>query len=109
MTAGELDRRITIQTAQKTANALNEPIETWVMLATVRAKKTDVSDGERIRAAGVSAEITTRFLIRWSQAVSVVTANDRVLFAGRAYDIFAVKEVGRREAIEITAAARADQ
>jgi len=109
MKAGELDRRITIQTAHTTPNELNEPVETWVKLTTVWAKKTDVSDRERISAAEVSAEITTRFLIRWSNRVSQVSPKDRILFDGKIYDIFSVKEVGRREGIEISAAAKADQ
>lgn len=109
MRAGELDRRITIDQAVTANNALNEPIQTWISLATVWAKVTPVSDGERMRASEVSAQITTRFLIRWSSAMSEVTPKDRVVYAGRTYDIFFVKEIGRREGIEISAAARADK
>ena len=109
MRAGELDRRIDIQSAVITNNDLNEPIETWISLGSVWAKKTDISDGERIRASEVSAQITTRFLIRWSIAMSAVTPKDRLIFDGKTYDIFFVKEIGRHEGIEISAAARADR
>lgn len=109
MKAGELDRRIDIQQAVISKNALNESISQWISLGTVWAKKTDVSDGERMRAAETSAQITTRFLIRWSIAMSAVNPKDRVVFDGRTYDIFFVKEIGRHEGIEISAAARADK
>jgi len=107
--AGDLDRRIDIQQAATSKNSLNESIPTWISLGTVWAMKTDVSDGERMRAAETSAQITTRFLIRWSVAMSAINPKDRVVFNDRTYDIFFVKEVGRREGIEISAAARADQ
>lgn len=109
MRAGELDRRIDIQQAVISKNELNESVPTWISLGTVWAKKTDVSDGERSRASEVAAQITTRFLIRWSIAMSEVNPKDRVIFGGRTYDIFFVKEIGRREGIEISAAARSDQ
>lgn len=109
MRAGELDRRIDIQQAVISKNALNESVPSWLSLGKVWAKKTDVSDGERMRSAETAAQITTRFLIRWSIAMSEVTPKDRVVFDGKTYDIFFVKEIGRREGIEISAAARADK
>lgn len=109
MFAGNLDRRITIQRATYTQNALGEQIiATWNTLATVWAEVMPVSDGERIRALEVSAEITTRFRIRYSSTVASVNPKDRISYDGRVYDISGVKEIGRREGLEITAAARAD-
>lgn len=110
MKAGALDRRITIQREVQTGtDAYNVPIMEWVDLATVAAAVTPVSDGERWRAAEVSAEVTTRFLIRYSPQVADVNPKDRIRYEGRLYDIYGVKEVGRREGLEITATARADQ
>jgi SPP1 family predicted phage head-tail adaptor len=106
--AGARDRRITIQRATSAPNALNEPVLTWTDLATVWAEKFDVSDGERLQASEVDAEITTRFRILWSSQVADVNPKDRVSYAGRLYDIWGVKEIGTREGIEITATARAD-
>ena len=103
------DRRITIQRKTTTQNDLGEKVETWSDLVTVLAARRDVSDSERIAAAEVSATITTRFQIRWSTNVQDVNpGGHRILFGDRLYDIAAVKEVGRREGIEITAAARAE-
>lgn len=108
MKAGELNRRITIERATFTTNALNEKVPSWTTLATVWASKKDVSDSERIAAAEVRASITTRFQIRLSDIVADLNAKDRISFQGRIYEIFAVKEIWRNTGLEITAAARVD-
>lgn len=107
--AGDLDRRITLQRASTAQDhGTGEEVATWVPIATVWASKRDVSDGERLASAQVQASITTRFVIRWSLGVSDLNPKDRVMFEGRIYDIAAVKEIGRREGIEISASAHAD-
>lgn len=108
MQAGPLDRRITIERATATFDEFNAPVEKWSVLATVWASKTDIKDGERFRADAVSSQITTRFRIRFSSMVADVNPKDRVIYSGRVYDIVAVKEIGAREGIEITASARLD-
>jgi SPP1 family predicted phage head-tail adaptor len=108
MDAGRLDRRIVIQRATTTANSFNEPISTWATLATVWAKAEPVSDGERQRSGETLADKKYRFTIRWSYDVSEVDPRDRVVFDGRTYDVSGVKEMGRREFIELTATARAE-
>lgn len=106
MKAGDLDRRIVIERATTTTNDFGEEIQTWAPLAEVWAQVLPISDGERWRAAEVAAHVTTRFRIRWGLGVTVL---DRVFYEGREYDIAAVKEIGRHEGQEITAAARAEQ
>jgi SPP1 family predicted phage head-tail adaptor len=108
LAAAKLDRRIVLQRATFAQDATGQQIATWATLATVWASKQDVSDGERIAAAEVSAEITTRFQIRWGSPWSDLNPKDRVSYDGRTYDISAVKEIGRRVGLEITAAARSD-
>lgn len=108
MRAGSLDRRIRIERATVTPNEFNEPVESWSTLATVWASKEDIRDGERWSAQEVGAEITTRFLVRYSSDVAGIDPRDRIVFDGRIYGIVAVKERGRREGLEITAAARAE-
>ena len=110
--AGQRDRRIRIERYLVTQNALNEDVHTWAELATVWASRMDVSDGEKLRASEIGAEISTRFSILWSTDVADVNPKDRVEYpvgSGTYFDIFSVKEIGRREGIEITATARADQ
>ena len=108
MHSPKLDRKITLQRATTTTNEYGEEVQTWGTLATVWASKKDVSDGERIAAAAASAEIGTRFQIRWDSSWSDLSPLDRVVYDGRTYNISAVKEIGRREGLEISAAARAE-
>lgn len=110
MRAGELDRRITIERYVETRGDFNEPIMTWEPLVTVWCAKRDASAGESYRAQSVSAQITTRFTIRYSSQVADVNPKDRIIYEGRVYNITAVREAaeGRRVALEIDAVARAD-
>lgn len=104
MEAGRLDRRVTIQQSQVTGhNSFNEPIRTWVDLATVWAQVTDVGGREYFAAAAVQAERTSRFLIRWR---SDVTETMRISYGGKIYDIRSIAEVGRRVGLDIRAQAQ---
>lgn len=109
MEAGKLDRRITLQRYGITYNADNEPIEGFADLATVWASVQYASDGEKIRAAEVGATISIRFQIRYSSTVAGINPKDRVIYDGKTFDISGVKELGRREGLEISAAAAADE
>ena len=108
MQAGKLDRRITLQRASTTKNGFNEDVEAWGDIATVWASATPVSDAERVRAQQVGAVISMRFQIRFSTAVADLSPTDRLTYNGKTYNITAVKELGRREGLEITAATRSD-
>lgn len=103
--AGDLDRRITIERATTTTDDFGADTQTWAPLATVWASYKPISDSERMRAAEVGATITARFQIRWGHDVDV---EDRLIFEGRVMSIVAVKEIGRREGQELTAAGRAE-
>lgn len=109
MDAGKLDRRITIERYGVTYNADNEPTEGFTALATVWASVEYASDGEKARAAEVAATVSVRFQIRYSSMVKDVNPKDRVIYEGKTFDIVGVKELGRREGLEISAAAAADE
>lgn len=108
MQAGKLDRRVTLQSVTVTRDAYNAPAVTWADVATVWASYQPVSDGERFRAGERAAEISARFQIRYSSQVKAVSPVWRLTFEGRVYEINHVKEIGRREGLEITAVARGD-
>lgn len=76
--------------------------------APVFASREDISDGERWRAGEVQAHVTTRFVVRYSDFTADLKPADRVAFDGREYDIFGIKQKGRNQWIEVTAAARND-
>ena len=108
MSAGELDRRITIRRAVLTPGDFNEPVPVWSDLVTVWASVRDVTDVEQLRAQEVGASVSTRFKIRWSSDVANVDPRDRIAYGGREYDITGVRELGRRRWLEISAVARAE-
>ena len=105
MDGRKLDRRITLERYGVTLDEFNQPIEGWAPLGIYPASKEDVSDGEKVRAAQVGASVTTRFRVRFDSVTSTVTAADRLVCEGVAYQISGTKEgEGRRREIEITAA-----
>ena len=109
MQAGKLDRRITLQRATLTTDAYNAIVETFAPLSTVWAQAVPVSDGEKMRAGEVYSNLSMRFTIRWSTVVATLDTKDRVLFDGRLFDILGIKEIGRHEGLEITAATRGER
>ena len=108
MQAGALNRRIRIDRGILTRDGLGGEVRTWQPLTTVWAAMTQISDGERMRADERAAELSARFVIRWSLLAASIDPQDRVIYAGKTHHIFAVKELGFREGIEITAGARAE-
>lgn len=109
MDSPRLDRKILLQRFTSTQHAgTGEEVKVWNDLASVWASKRDVSDSERVASAEVSAAITTRFQIRWDSSWASLNAKDRVVYDDRIYGIVGVKELGRREGLEISAIARAD-
>ena len=109
MEAGKLDRRVQFRRFTLIDDGFAQ-VESWVDYGLPAwAQRRFVSDGEQVAAAQVAARITARFLVRWTFATGAITPKDRLICEGREYDITGVKEIGRREGVEITAAARADQ
>lgn len=103
-----MDRRVTLQRFTETRDEFNEPVKGWSLLASRAASYEPLRDGERFRAGETAANASARFVIRWSSDVSDLTPKDRLLFNGVVHELIHVKEVGRREALELTTAARAD-
>ena len=108
LSAGKLDRKIILQRFTTTVDAYNEPVLTWATLATRSASYEPISDGERFRAGETAANASARFVIRWSSAVATLNPKDRLQYEGETWQILHVKELGRREGLELTCSARAD-
>lgn len=104
MQAGKLDRRITIQSATLIDDGYGGQVETWGDVATVWAQFLPGGGNERFASAQVYAETQARFRIRWRAGLS---PKNRVLFDGKAWDVLAVDEIGRRDGIELRVKARA--
>jgi len=107
---GELDRRIEIWRAgdvdDGTATVKGVPAK----LAARWARKIDVSDGEKASAGENAATLASRFLVMSDSVTRTLNpASDTLLYKGRSYEIFGVKESGEREdGIEITTSSRTD-
>lgn len=98
--AGDLDRRITLERRSLVDDGYQD-VEGWAPFAVVWASHTAVSDGEKWAAGAARTDITARFRIRFR---TDLTTADRVRYQGRPFNIVGIKEVGRREYLEITGA-----
>lgn len=105
MKSGELDRRVTLLIKSDGAtNGLGEVAGFWADGPTLWAKKLNVSDAERVNARAVGVAITVRLVVRWSRTTAALTTADRLRFEGAVYEISGIKEIGRRDGLELTAA-----
>lgn len=105
MRAGELDKSIVIQGKTATQDASGQPVDVWAKIhtaATIPAKVTPNRGNERFTAQQVIGRAVVTFKIRYRAGV---TKLDRVVYAGKNWDIHDVRELGRREALEIDASA----
>ena len=104
MDFGQLDRRIAIQRNSPTQDDYGEPIVSWSDLAVVWAQVTPVSGAERFTGETIDATRRSRFLIRHRTDVK---PDMRISWDSLVWDIAEVHEVGRGEATEIVAEAKA--
>ncbi|RRH71998.1 head-tail adaptor protein [Falsigemmobacter faecalis] len=107
MSAGALDRRIAIRRAALTNTGLGT-VTTWSEIATLWASRKDASDGEKAVAGTVQSTVVSRFVVRSSVMSRGIRPTDRLTEGGLTYEITGIKEVGRRDRLEITAEARLD-
>jgi SPP1 family predicted phage head-tail adaptor len=119
---GRLDRKITIQRKTSTLADDGSEVEAWADLVASRwASVNPVSGDERFSVPQIGASQQTEFLIRWSSTVEGLTPKDRIIYPvtpvtspetptpdTSIYDIAAVHEVGRRQALRLIATRRTD-
>lgn len=105
MEAGKLDRRISIERATETTDAVGGVVLNWSSIATVWAGMRPKFGDEKFAVSETAAVADTIFTIRdWP----IVLPTDRVIYKDRVYSIRRVDEIGRNEGQEITASSRAD-
>lgn len=107
MSAGALDRRITI-TRETVTNTGTGLVRDWSGYTTVWASRKDASDGEKAAAGTVQSTVVSRFIVRSSTLSRGIRPKDRLTTGGLTYEITGIKEIGRRDRLEITATARLD-
>lgn len=86
-----------------------KPLPTHLKLVkgTARSHRMNKSEPKPV-VATPQPTLTTRFVIRWSKTVTDFNTKDRLVCEGLEYGVVGVKELGRRQYLEITAAARSD-
>lgn len=111
MRAGQLDRRIRFEQVLATGevNDVGEPVERWVTFREVWARKRSLQGSERFANQQFLAEVDAVYETRHFDDI---TPREELRFVdvadGRAFDIKAVHEIGRREGLELFATARAE-
>jgi len=99
ISAGTLDRIVTIQRFTSTINDAGTPVETWADIATVRAQLVQATTGEYIVAnLGALDKAAMIFIIRWMDGL---TNADRISYNGVIYNLKDVAEIGRRVGLEL--------
>ncbi len=98
MKAGKLDRIITVQRSSYVVDESGVPVYTWLDLATLRAELVQASTEEFIRAYGASDETVIIFRTRFFDGIDTA---DRVVYRGAFHNIKEIKEIGRRDGLEI--------
>ena len=107
---GDLDRTLVFKApGDGGSDALNEPVKgALATIATVRARRTAVSDAERVKAIGVQRDVSDRFVTHWSSTLADLDLTQLAVCEGVTYDLVGRKELGRREGLEWSMAARPD-
>ena len=86
MRAGQLDKRVTIQSKTVTRDSFGAEVETWSTHDTVWASIEPLRGREWLETRQVQADIDTRIRIRY---LSTVTPSMRVVWGTHIYDIIA--------------------
>ena len=98
MNAGELDRRIVLKTKSVTRDSWNHPVQSYVDLDTVWAKKTERLAGEKIGENQLVSSNRIEWTIRYRNDVS---ADSYISYDSQKYWITATREIGRKELLLI--------
>jgi len=98
MRAGKLTETIVIQRQSETVNDYGTVSEGWTDLATLRAQVIQSSTDEFLKSFGTTGETAIVFRIRWKDGLKL---SDRIVCAGKSYDLKEIKNLGRRSDIEL--------
>lgn len=98
MRAGKLDKTIVIERHAVTVDDYGTQTEGWTEIASVRAQLVQSTTEEFMRSFGSTGETAVIFRIRHRDGFKV---SDRVTMQGQAFDVKEIKELGRREGLEL--------
>ena len=99
MEMGLLRHRVDIQQRSGTLDTFGQAVQTWTTLFTVWASIEDISGKELLASMAINSEISTHIYIRYRAGI---TAANRVLYQGTAYNIQAVVDAtGRKRELHL--------
>lgn len=98
MRAGKLDKTITIDRLGTSVDAYGTTTEGWTLVATARAQLVQGSTAEFLASYGSKTETVAVFRIRHLDGLH---PDDRITHGGVVYDLKEVKELGRRQGLEL--------
>ena len=97
---GGLQHRVTFQTLNPALDGFGQPTNVWTDTFTVWAQVADISGAELIKSMALSAEATTKIMIRYRPGI---TAAMRIVWLGTIFNIKAppMDTSGRKRVIEL--------
>lgn len=97
--AGKFDRIITIERATTIVDEYGTPQRTWAEIFKVYAQMLQQSTSTAmLKGYGEDAQNLVAFRVRF---IDGITLEDRVTYQGQSFDMKEIKEIGRREALEL--------
>lgn len=106
MKAGLLDRRLTIRRRVQTGvDAMRQPIFAVQDVRTVWAAKVPKSEDEQFDE-GTQQRLSSRIVTFRTRHMGSILDTDTLFSEGTSYDVKGIRELGRREGLEITAEAQ---
>jgi head-tail adaptor len=102
MQAGKLQNRIELQCLVESFGLDRSIRQSWRTYATGKAELRQAGASEFLTTFGEGVSNNAVFLIRWIPGVSVA---DRIVHGGKAWNIVAVAEIGRKKGLELGAVA----
>ncbi|MEO7468518.1 MAG: head-tail adaptor protein [Sphingobium limneticum] len=107
--AGDLEWVVAIMRAPDTDDGLSSVPGEFSEIGQRWAKKTDIKDGERLRAGENAQDLTSRFLFFSDELTRTITAKDALICDGATHYVIGSKSWGDRNVgIEVTCSSRPD-
>ena len=102
MQSGKLQQRIELQRMAETVQPSGAVAQSWATYATGKAELRQSGVSEFLTTYGEGVADNAVFVLRWLSGVSV---SDRIIHGGKAWNIVAIAEIGRRRGLELRAVA----
>ncbi|WP_100207017.1 phage head completion protein [Sphingobium yanoikuyae] len=107
--AGDLEWLVTIARAPDTDDGVSSVPGEFAGIGQRWAKKTDIKDGERLRAGENAQDLTSRFLFLSDDLTRSITAKDALICDGAIHYVIGAKSWGGRNVgVEVTCSSRPD-